>query len=321
MTHYSSLILILSAVVLADAAVASSPPLFANPEQGRAALMERDDFVKRLSPFDRAARMKTDRDVSEREYLEFVGANVLPWDDAAKRQRTSEAIASIQKRFLELAITLPDDLLIIRTTGREEGGAAYTRGSAIVLPDTVLSDRQQDLAKVISHEIFHVISRRNETLRSSLYKVIGFEGCAEFVYPAQLARRRITNPDAPRNMHRIRVTYRGQAAWAIPVLYATADKYDPTRGGEFFDYLVFRFALADAEGSQPSAAARFADVGDVQGFFEQVGKNTNYIIHPEEILADNFALAVSGSPAPSPTIPTAILRVLQDTSRAQPRKS
>jgi hypothetical protein len=32
------------------------------------------------------------------------------------------------------------------------------------------------------------------------------------------------------------------------------------------------------------------DVRQVSGFMEQVGENTDYIIHPEEILADNFAL-------------------------------
>ena len=31
---------------------------------------------------------------------------------------------------------------------------------------------------------------------------------------------------------------------------------------------------------------------EVSNFFEQVGKNTKYIIHPEEILADNFAFAL-----------------------------
>ena len=27
---------------------------------------------------------------------------------------------------------------------------------------------------------------------------------------------------------------------------------------------------------------------EVENFFEQIGKNTNYIIHPDEVLADNF---------------------------------
>jgi hypothetical protein len=33
---------------------------------------------------------------------------------------------------------------------------------------------------------------------------------------------------------------------------------------------------------------------ELSGFIEQVGKNTNYIIHPEEILADNFKLLIKG---------------------------
>jgi hypothetical protein len=47
----------------------------------------------------------------------------------------------------------------------------------------------------------------------------------------------------------------------------------------------------------------------VSGFYEQVGRNTQYIIHPEEILADNFAMLVMGDQnVPSPEI----LKKLQD---------
>ena len=31
-------------------------------------------------------------------------------------------------------------------------------------------------------------------------------------------------------------------------------------------------------------------------FFEQVGRNTNYIINPEEILAENFAFLLTRKP-------------------------
>lgn len=41
----------------------------------------------------------------------------------------------------------------------------------------------------------------------------------------------------------------------------------------------------------------------ISGFFEQVGRNTNYIIHPEEILAENFALLIMDKrDVPSPEI-------------------
>jgi hypothetical protein len=58
-------------------------------------------------------------------------------------------------------------------------------------------------------------------------------------------------------------------------------------------------------GSQP----RLVDFGQVSGFYEQVGRNTEYIIHPEEILADNFAMLVlADQDVPSPEI----LKKLQD---------
>jgi predicted nucleic acid-binding Zn finger protein len=34
-------------------------------------------------------------------------------------------------------------------------------------------------------------------------------------------------------------------------------------------------------------------MNDVRGFFEQVGRNTQYILHPEEIMADNFVYAIN----------------------------
>jgi len=36
------------------------------------------------------------------------------------------------------------------------------------------------------------------------------------------------------------------------------------------------------------------DPRDMEGLFEQIGRNTRYLWHPEEILADNFALMAIG---------------------------
>lgn len=300
------------AALAGPSTAARSPSfLFATQEQARTALAVRDDFVERLSPFDRAARLKTGNDVTERQYLDFVSANVLPWEEGADKKRVARALALVAARLGELGIPLQEDILVIRTTGREEGGAAYTRGHSIILPDTVLADPSQQLVKLASHETFHILSRNSELLRASTYKIIGFTECPEFRFPPELTDRRITNPDAPRNDHWIEVRYGGASVKAIPILYARTSKYDPKKGGEFFDYLQFRLALV-SPGDGPASKPRFVDVSEVQGFFEQVGRNTDYIIHPEEILADNFALLFSeSSTVPSPAIPAAVLKAVQ----------
>ena len=62
--------------------------------------------------------------------------------------------------------------------------------------------------------------------------------------------------------------------------------------------------------------ARYIDLEQVTGFFEQVGRNTPNILHPEEILAENAALLISarntdGFPAiPIPDVLTAIEQML-----------
>ena len=45
---------------------------FASVSEGAEILGSKDDFIQRLSAFDRAARMKTDRSVDENEFAEFV---------------------------------------------------------------------------------------------------------------------------------------------------------------------------------------------------------------------------------------------------------
>jgi len=307
---------------------ASAITVFATPDQGRAALSAHDDFVARLSPFDRAARTKSSAPVSEAEYLEFIKANVIEWTDG-ERERVAAALERVRHLLHTAGLTFPDPLMLIRTTGNEEGGAAYTRGGAIVLPNDMLRESDDSLTHLLSHETFHVISRYNPTLREKLYRTIGFEACPEFAFPADLASRKITNPDAPRNDHRIKVVYQDQPRWAIPVLYADRAAYDAQRGGQFFDYMRFRLALQDDSDDTHTGSAhapQFVEVKDVHGFFEHVGRNTQYIIHPEEILADNFALAISSQPVvASPWIPKEMLRIMRADERsrsaAQERRS
>lgn len=291
----------------------------ASVDEGKEVLMTRDEFIERLSPFDRAARLKVERTVDEPEYLEFVGANVVAWE-AEEKRRVRDLVAEIRDSLLAFDLPLPPMVLMIKTTGREEGAAAYTRGSAIVLPESDLEAPAERIQRKICHELFHILSRHNPALRERLYGAIGFEKCDELELPAPLNARRITNPDAPRNDHCIRVEVDGTRHWAIPVLYSRTETYDADRGGEFFDYLEFQLLLVDrAEGSSAVAPLRrdngpwLVGVQDVRGFFEQVGRNTGYIIHPEEILADNFAMIMMGdTDAPSPEVLQRVESILRN---------
>lgn len=316
LVHWCSWVLAATALALSAAPAKAQLTLrggttlvFAGVEEAKSILTRPDDFVRRMSPFDRAARMKTDKHVSEAEYLEFVGKNVLAWDDTGKEAVTS-AFHAIQAELEALSLPFPKQIHLVTTTGHEEGGADYTRGHAIVIAKGHLTAPSARLQKIIAHELFHILSRNNPDLRDELYAAIGFVKCNELSFPAELLPRKITNPDAPINEHCVRLQANGAECWAIPILFSKAEKYDPARGGEFFEYLQFQFLLVERDERTGNvkplyagASARLAGMLQISGFHELVGRNTGYIIHPEEILADNFALLVlRAEQLPSPEV-------------------
>jgi len=263
---------------------------FATASEAAEILTRKDDFIQRLSAFDRAARMKTDRTVSAEEFLAFVKASVSSWTDAEKG-KVEAAIGRIRPALEALPLPLPKTIALLKTTGAEEGQAFYTRDTAIVFPEGQLTAANPPLEKTIAHELFHILSRENPAMREALYQAIGFTACAEVQLETSLQPRKITNPDAPRNDHSIRLRVGGKEVAAVPILFSATEKYDTHRGGEFFSYLQFQFLILE-NGSGSLSAGEVVPPSRVSGFFEQVGRNTDYVIHPEEILAENFAMLV-----------------------------
>ena len=290
---------------------------FATVEEGKRVLTSRDDYVERMSAFDRAARLKTDRVVSERDYLEFVGKNVVSWGEAEK-EKVYLAMEGVEETLKKMVLPFPEKIWLIKTTGEEEGNAAYTRANAIVFPEKFLKGGAPWVQRVLCHELFHVLSRENRELREKCYAAIGFEKCDELEFPPELAERKLTNPDAPRNEHCLKVKIDGEEQWIIPILFSREEKYDPDKGGEFFRYLQFKLVVVEraeegmgVEVVREGGKAKLVDAGEVTGFLEQVGQNTTYLIHPEEILADNFVLLVTGKrDVPSPGVVVQLGRIL-----------
>jgi len=289
---------------------------FASIDKARAVLGARDDFVARLSPFDRAARLKSAGDVSEEEYLEFARAAAREWSND-ERARITNAFTAIRPKLVELLPELEAPILLVKTSGEEEGGAGYTRANAVMLPQALADETE--LHRLLAHEIFHVVSRDNPDLKRALYETIGFEDCGELALPPAMAARKMTNPDAPVNEHCIEVQVDGANVWGMPILLSRDERYDPAAGIPFFGYLTLSMLLveraetsaAPARPLERNGAPVLVPFNRVGGLDEQIGHNTGYVIHAEEILASNFELLVQGvSDAPSPEVLERIRAVL-----------
>jgi hypothetical protein len=256
--------------------------------------------------------------VSVDEYLKFAAGEAVDWKDA-NRRKIAAAIEKVRERLRSWKLPFPSPILLVQTTGKEEGRAAYCRQNAIVLPANIVADRHgESLERLLVHELFHILSSHNAVLRERLYAVVGFSACGEIELPDDLAVRKITNPDAPTIAHRVAVEVDGQPVDAVPILLAPDGKYDAASGREFFAFMQFRL-LAVAKNEEGRYAPRIRDgkpwlidPAATPSYHAKIGRNTGYIIHPEEIVADNFVLVVFGDEnVKSPGIVTAVRDILR----------
>jgi len=177
------------------------------------------------------------------------------------------------KLKLELSgidIVLPEHILLIKTTGREDAGA-YTRGNGIIIPDMGSQWPSVDrLADGILHELFHVMTRYKPQIREQLYRVIGFHPCGEVPLPDSLLNRKITNSDAPSSSFFIEVSVKGVPIKVVPIIYSKSEQYNR---GELSDYLIFKLMTVeeiraiDVDWSPVGNEFAIASYGDTRGIW------------------------------------------------------
>ena len=273
----------------------------------------RDEYVQRLSPLERSLKAKSEAPVSEEEFRSLLANAVQAWTDA-DRATVRAALDSIQTQIAELRLPLPETIVFVRFSAAE-GNSPHTRSNAVMLTERSLQ-RPGFLPFLLAYELFHIASRHDRTWRNAMYATIGFVPIEEVILPPELAARKITNPDAPRIDVAIKVQTDDGAVWVAPLLHSTVDRYDTTEGGEFLRYLRLAW-LEVARGELPpkrrelNQKLRLRDTVQLRGFLEQIGGNTQYLIHPEEILADNFAQLVTGQTGPSPEVHQRLREALQ----------
>jgi len=268
---------------------------FATSEEGKIRLAKNDAYIKGLSPFERAAKIRKAGPISTEQYIEFIRKQTLEWTDNEK-SKIRKIIQTASTKLAPFARHIPSDIYLIKTTGKDEGNAPYTRGVSIILPQRSVRQAAKGLELLFYHELFHIISRNNTQLRDEVYALIGFKPCGVVSLPDDMMPRRISNPDAPVIEHCIKVTGEGKLHWVAPVLFSRVPEYNPNSGETFFRYLELRLMAIDHKSAKPllldNKPVMFRPK-EVDGFFEQIGNNTNYILHPEETLANNFVFLIT----------------------------
>ena len=302
-----------AAALAAEARLGNTVVRFASVAEGRAALASNDAWIEATSDFQRAVTTGLTPPVSAERMREFVASTVQPWR-AEQEARWLRALDAIAPRLAALRVPLPAEILLVDTDGRDAAGAPYTRGRAIVLPSASLGEGGgAGDAMLLAHELFHVVSRHDPELATRLYRTIGFEPVAPLQWPSAWLAQRIANPDAPFDRHAMRVTLAGRETWVMPVLVARRTDLRP--GETFFSVMDVRLleVVVGAGPTQPvlrEGTPVWHPPQQVPDYLARLGGNTGYIIHPEETMADNFALLVTGRPVPNAALLARIEAVL-----------
>jgi hypothetical protein len=316
-------------VLLSSAVCAAAPALgqrsseaaapafaFASIAQGQAVLGARDEYVRATAPLERSAKLKTAEPVDEERFLRHMRGTPMEWTQE-QRKNLAPLIEALGRFLKGIRWKMPDRILVVQTNASLEDDLPHTRGNAILSPATFYQRGPSTMAYMLSHETFHILTRHNSELQEALYAAIGFRRCETTVIPPEIASLRITNPDTVESRHTISVRYQGKPAEALPYLRFPSADIDPREG--FIKQAQREWLLVDRKGGEcraRSGAGASAMPQELEGLFEQTGRNTQYLLHQEEILADNFVLlflaSLRGSTqgVPSPDVLEKIRRIL-----------
>lgn len=289
---------------------------FIDKEKGAMILAKEDDYIKSLSKFDYASKFKSNKSLDEDERYTFYKEATLDWSDDEKI-KLSKAVDYLLKKTEKLNLNKPPKINFIKTSGYEEGGAAYTRDEYIILTERDLERlNEEEMNAIVAHEFFHMYSRYNKEIKADFYEVINFKETKELVFPKEIRELRISNPDAPITNYYIECDYNGETYKFMPIIYAS-QKFDSEYSDIFFDYLREPLLAIEIKDGHPiplyvDGEPFIVEKRETDNFYKKTGENTYYALHPEEIMADNFALYVIDGKVNSQWVIDGMLEIMKN---------
>jgi hypothetical protein len=267
-----------------------------------------EKFFDKIQPVDMMIQMKHAYDSTVKreaillDYKQFIQHDV---EDFTVKE--SQFLVKVMSDAYELCNMVspkifPEEIKLVKTKGKHYGDDTYyTRENLIVIPKAALVKPNYDeFLKVMLHEISHIYTRLHPAMKATLYATIGFKRIAQPLEMNDSLRQRILmNPDGIDENWATPLTLgNGNEAFTIPIIYANEMSYKKEKQ-EFFQYLGWNYYEIAPSVSGKNLTVQ--TIGKLQkSTLNTVGINklfkdkfnTDYIIHPDEIIADNFAITL-----------------------------
>lgn len=248
--------------------------------------------MKRMEPFGSRTEAMT-------AYKKFISSEVSDW-----KTEEMQAMLRLFQQVKSMCDTLsprifPGGIRLIKVKTNHYGNDVYyTRGKDILIPENIFPlDEESRQLPVMIHEVFHILSRYNTELKKDLYGYIGFFKAEKPIkLNPVLQKILLTNPDGVSFQYAIELEGGVPGKLAVPLITSKFKNFRPDNPA-FFDYLNFDlYELKDLgsyyEVLSDDNGKTTIPLKTTPVFFTKIKDNTQYIIHPDEIMADNFMLAL-----------------------------
>jgi hypothetical protein len=202
---------------------------FATAQQSAQLLSTDDDYVKTTGSLEKQVKLRSTRSVTTAEFLAHMGSTAKDWT-AQEQALLMPHLLALESFASRLAWSLPERIVLIRASSRLEDNLPHTRVNAIVLPDAVFQNFPIPLQHLLTHELFHVLTRAHPVLRDKAYAMFGFEPCTKVSVDPAVSQLRITNPDAPLSEHSITLDHQGKQVHALPYIMFPGHGIRPQEG-------------------------------------------------------------------------------------------
>lgn len=279
---------------------------FATLAEGKQLLAANNEYYNSLNQGNIDWRMRRTGATLD-ELKDYVQTCVRDFTDEEKTAIT-KAVASIEETLNAIGATLPfpDDIAFVRTTMEEEGNAgAYTHKTEIYIGERILQkgipqdgddeatteSNWQYFNYAIAHELFHCLTRNSPKFRSQMYSLIGFTTTGtDYVFSTDIQNRILINPDVEHIDNYAEFTINGMKRNCELMVFYTktwAEAYAEV--GDEASFFNFNQAVL----VPIDALDTYYSIEEASDFWDVVGRNTDYVIAPEECLADNFGFTLA----------------------------
>ena len=261
---------------------------FATLEEGQQLMRDRTLFHEQITDKTLAFFMQKKGGTLE-EYIDYSAEQVQAFTPD-EEQRIIDTLAWLQEQLEKHGLKLPDPgpITFVKSTGEEARGAAgYTNEGTVFLAWFVYHEeyyKDEMLHQVVVHEISHCLSRLFPEYRDALYSIVHFTVLDKDIeIPEEIREQIVANPDVEHHNSYATFTIGGEKKDCYLVFLTDSVFEKP--GDTFFSGMY--------SGIVPLDDPKIHRVDEVEDFWDVVGRNTDYVEDPEELMATNVSYALT----------------------------